>query len=72
VRLIVTMTNDDDWPGERRRVEADFFKEYLGDNLNDARYMVAGPPGMAEAATEALKTAGVDEQLIATDSFTGY
>jgi hypothetical protein len=34
--------------------------------------MVAGPPGMANAATEELHKAGVDEELIATDSFTGY
>jgi ferredoxin-NADP reductase len=72
LRLIVTMTEDDDWPGERRRIDTDFFEDYLDDKLNDARYMVAGPPGMADAATEALKAAGVDEQLIATDSFTGY
>jgi ferredoxin-NADP reductase len=72
VRLIVTMTNDEQWPGEQRRIDADFFNDHLGDNLNDARYMVAGPPGMAEAATDALKKAGVDEQLISTDSFSGY
>jgi ferredoxin-NADP reductase len=40
--------------------------------LNDASYMVAGPTGMAEAATEELKKAGVDEHLISTDSFSGY
>jgi ferredoxin-NADP reductase len=72
VRLILTMTNDDGWPGERRRFDADFFHEYLDSNLNDAIYMVAGPPGMAKAATEELKRAGVDEQLISTDSFSGY
>jgi ferredoxin-NADP reductase len=72
VRLIVTMTNDDDWPGERRRFDANFFKEYLGANVTEAIYMVAGPPGMAEAATEELKRAGVEEQLISTDSFSGY
>ena len=72
VRLILTMTNDDEWPGERRRFDADFFKEYLDANINDAIYMVAGPPGMAKAATEELKRAGVDEQLISTDSFSGY
>jgi NAD(P)H-flavin reductase len=70
--LILTMTNDEGWSGERRRVDADFFIEYLGGELNDASYMVAGPPGLAEAATEELKKAGVDERLISTDSFSGY
>jgi ferredoxin-NADP reductase len=69
IRLIVTMTNDDRWSGERRRMDSNFFKEYLGDNLNDASYMVAGPPGMAQATTDELKKAGVDERLISTDSF---
>ena len=72
IRLIVTMTNDDAWPGERRRIDANFFKKYLGESLTDATYMVAGPPGMAEAASEELKKAGVNEQLITTDSFSGY
>lgn len=72
IRLIVTMTNDGAWPGERRRVDANFFEEYLGDSFADATYMVAGPPGMAEAATEELKKVGVDERLITTDSFSGY
>jgi ferredoxin-NADP reductase len=72
LRLVLTMTEDPEWEGERRRIDAEFFKDYLGDELNDARYMVAGPPGMAKAATEELQKAGVDEELIATDSFSGY
>jgi ferredoxin-NADP reductase len=72
IRLIVTMTDDDNWSGESRRVDANFFKEYLGDGLNQALSMVAGPPGLAEAATEQLKKAGVDEERISTDSFSGY
>jgi NAD(P)H-flavin reductase len=72
VRFILTMTDDEGWAGERRRVDANFFKDYLGSGLNDARYMVAGPPGMAEAATDELKKTGVDEHLISTDSFSGY
>src|SRR3954447_24209234 len=72
VRLILTMTADDHWSGEQRRVDASFFRDYLGNGLNDASYMVAGPPGMAAAATEELKKTGVDEHLISTDSFSGY
>jgi ferredoxin-NADP reductase len=72
VRLIVTMTKDDAWPGERRRIDAAFFHEHLGDELNEASYMVAGPPGMAEAVSAELEQAGVDPALIATDSFSGY
>jgi ferredoxin-NADP reductase len=72
IRLILTMTNDDHWSGERRRIDSNFFKDYLGDNLDEASYMVAGPPGLAQAARDELEKAGVDERLILTDSFTGY
>lgn len=72
IRLVLTMTQDGTWEGERRRIGADLFEDYLGRDLNEANYMVAGPPGMAKAATEELQNAGVDEELISTDSFSGY
>ena len=54
------MTDDDHWSGERRRVDASFFRNYLGDGLNASSYMVAGPPGMAAAATEAAAATDAD------------
>lgn len=53
-------------------LQGEQFEYRRGDDLNASSYMVAGPPGMAAAATEALKTIGVDEHLISTDSFSGY
>jgi hypothetical protein len=41
------MTNAKNWPGEQRRIDADFLKDQLGKSLNDASYMVAGPAGFA-------------------------
>ena len=72
VRLVVTMTDDDEWSGERRRVDATFLREYVDTDLNESAYMVAGPPGMAKAVTAELRQAGVREELIKTDSFSGY
>jgi len=72
VRLIVTMTEDEHWSGERRRIDADFVRDRLGDDLNSASYMVAGPPGMAQAVSAELVRAGVEPALVATDSFSGY
>jgi ferredoxin-NADP reductase len=72
LRLVLTMTQDGSWEGERRRIGADMFRDYLGENPSASNYMVAGPPEMAKAATEELQKAGVDEKLIATDSFSGY
>jgi ferredoxin-NADP reductase len=72
VRLIATMTDDDSWQGERRRIDAAFFRDHLGDELNEAHWMVAGPPGMAKAVSAELEQAGVAPDLIETDSFSGY
>lgn len=54
VRLIVTMTEDESWPGERRRIDAPFLRDHLGAGLDEASYMVAGPPGFAKAVTAEL------------------
>jgi ferredoxin-NADP reductase len=72
LRLVATMTDDESWPGERRRIDAAFLRDQLGDGLDDATYMVAGPPGFAKAVTGELEEAGVDPERIATDSFSGY
>jgi ferredoxin-NADP reductase len=72
VRLIATMTADESWPGERRRIDAAFIAEHLGGSLDEATFMVAGPPAMATAVSAALEQAGVDPDRIATDSFSGY
>ncbi len=72
VSLVATMTDEEQWPGERRRVDARFVADHLGDRLNEASYMVAGPPGMAAAVSASLEQAGVDPALIVTDSFSGY
>lgn len=72
VRLIVTMTEDEAWSGDRRRIDAEFLEDHLGEGLSGASYMVAGPPGFAKAVTSELDQAGVDSAWIATDSFSGY
>lgn len=71
-RLILTMTQDPAWSGESRRIDPGFFKDYLGENLNDYRFMVAGPPGMVEGMKEALREAGVSEQNVIPENYTGY
>lgn len=72
VHLILTMTKDPEWTGETRRIDGDFVREYIGDELNEAYFMVAGPPDMAKGATAELQAAGIGEGSIATDSFSGY
>src|SRR5919109_977482 len=43
-RLVATMTEDPEWEGETRRIDADVLRDHLGDDLNSFTYLVAGPP----------------------------
>jgi ferredoxin-NADP reductase len=70
-RLILTMTQDSGWEGEARKIDAGFLREYLGD-LGGLTFVVAGPPGMVEAMQEALDEAGVPEEHVLAQRFSGY
>jgi ferredoxin-NADP reductase len=72
LRLVLTMTQDPDWSGETRKVDAQFFRDYLGENLNEFTFMVAGPPGMAEGVQGALAEAGVKEENVIAERYSGY
>jgi ferredoxin-NADP reductase len=71
-RLVATMTQDSGWGGETRRVDADMLAEVIGDDLASHRFLVAGPPAMTEGVVDALKGAGVPEERILSDGFSGY
>lgn len=70
-RLILTMTDEVGWEGESRRIGADLLRDKLGD-LARYRFLVAGPPPMTEAIVEALHGAGVAEEQVTADKFSGY
>jgi ferredoxin-NADP reductase len=72
LRLILTMTEDPDWQGESRKIDAQFFKDYLDEDLNRYTFLVAGPPGMVKGMQEALADAGVKEQNISAERYSGY
>ena len=72
IRLVLTMTDDESWDGEKRHIDADLLRDHLDDGLNDYRYLVAGPPPMTEAVVDKLKEAGIPEDQIAADRFSGY
>jgi ferredoxin-NADP reductase len=71
LRLITSVTRQDDWDGEKRHVDGDFVKEYLGDFASQL-YFVSGPPAIVEKVAGSLKHAGIAEDAIMTDSFSGY
>jgi len=71
-RLILTMTQDPGWDGEVRKIDAQFFKDYLDEDLNRCTFLVAGPPGMVKGMQQALADAGVEEQNVVAERYSGY
>jgi ferredoxin-NADP reductase len=72
LRLILTMTQDPGWEGETRRIDSQFFRDYLERNLNESTFLVAGPPAMVEGVQDALAGAGVDEENVVAERYSGY
>jgi ferredoxin-NADP reductase len=70
-RLVLTMTEDEGWEGESRLISAEMLQDHL-DELPSRTYLVAGPPPMVEAVVEQLQSAGVPEEQILPDRFSGY
>lgn len=71
LRVVLTMTADDGWGGETRRIDEAMLRDQVGD-LGEYTFLVAGPPGMAKGVEAMLHHAGVPEDQVATDSFSGY
>lgn len=71
-RLVLTMTEDPSWEGETRKVDGEFVKGYLEDDLDQYTFLVAGPPAMAEGVQGALLKAGVREENVIIERYSGY
>jgi len=70
-RLLVTMTEDDGWEGETRRIDAQMLRDHLGE-LQPFTYLVAGPPAMVEGVAGQMGEAGVPEEQVLASRFSGY
>ena len=66
------MTQDPAWDGETRKIDAAFLTDYFGDDLYGHTFLVAGPPAMAEGVQNALQEAGVSEEHVVAEGFSGY
>lgn len=71
LKLVLTMTEDENWQGENRMVDASFIKDYTS-NLQNPYFFVVGPPPMTDAVLGELKEIGVEDQNIKIEKFTGY
>ncbi len=70
-KLMLTMTDEPGWEGESRRIDAAVLQDHLGE-LERYNFLVAGPPAMTEAVVAELHGAGVSEESVLADSFSGY
>ncbi len=71
-RLVVTMTEDPEWEGEKRRIGPELLRDQLEGDLTAQTYLVAGPPPMVEGMVEMLAAAGVPEDQVRPARFSGY
>jgi len=72
LRLVLTMTEDDGWEGESRYVSPELLSDHLEGELGEHTYLVAGPPAMVEGVVGQLSAAGVPEEQVLPDRFSGY
>jgi len=70
-RLVVTMTDDPGWEGETRHIDAEMLRDHVGE-LGSHIYLVTGPPPMVEAVADKLTAAGVPEEQVLPERFSGY
>ncbi len=74
-RFIPTMTKpgaaQGQWTGRTGYVDATFLRETLS-GLGDSVFYAAGPPEMVDALERALREAGVAEDNIRVEQFSGY
>jgi ferredoxin-NADP reductase len=70
-RLVPTMTDDPGWDGETRYIDAEMLRDHLGE-LASYTFLVTGPPPMVESVAQKLTEAGVPEQQVLPERFSGY
>jgi ferredoxin-NADP reductase len=74
LRFVPTMSGldaSDAWEGERGHIDSSMLGRHL-EGVTNATYYLTGPPGMVNGLRTMLIDAGVDEDDIRTEEFTGY
>jgi len=74
-RFVPTMTDPEastrTWTGRTGYVDAAFLRDVLG-AFDRSTFYAAGPPGMVKGVRQALADAGVADDRIRTEEFSGY
>lgn len=73
-KLIASMTEkvgSEDWKGETGFFTKELMEKYVGD-LSLPIYYISGPPSMVTSIRKTLNDAGIDDDNIRTEEFSGY
>ena len=70
--LVLTMTDDPNWEGETRRIDAEMLRGHLDGELDAFTYLIAGPPPMVEAISGVLSPGRRARGSGAPERFSGY
>ncbi len=73
-KLIASMTDMDgskDWKGETGFFTKEMLGKYIGD-MSQPIYYISGPPSMVTSIRKTLNEAGIDDDNIRTEEFSGY
>ena len=73
-KLIASMTDKDasrEWQGETGFFTKEMLQKYIGD-LSIPIYYISGPPSMVTSIRKTLNEAGIDDDNIRTEEFSGY
>lgn len=70
-KLVLTMTQDQKWRGEKNRIDRQFIKRHIPDFRTRVFY-VAGPPDFNEAIIKSLKDLKIEGKNIIFENFFGY
>jgi ferredoxin-NADP reductase len=69
-RLVLTMTREKDWNGEKGRIDEEFLERYVKEP-KDALFMIVGPSDMVKDVASLLAGIGVPQEQILSESFGG-
>ena len=70
-KMILTVTSDPAWEGEKARVDEEFIRKNIPETAAHLFY-ISGPPQAVESVSVSLARLEVPKELIKTENFTGY
>ncbi len=73
-KLIATMTDASDWPGEKGYINKEMIEKYVSPlfPILSSIFYLAGPPAMTDAMHKMLSGFGVSDDDIKMEEFSGY